>query len=570
MKNKNKLLKWIFFAIFLLALIVGYFFWMKHKAKPAETNPKGADVTVITIAKQQVQLSTELPARVEAYRTSDVRPQVEGVIRKINFEQGSFVKKGQQLYQIDTRMYQTAFEGARTYWKAQKAKRERYAILLKQDAVSKQEFADVDAAATLAEAEFMRAQTNLAYSKVEAPISGYIGKSNITEGALVTTNQVDPLTTITQLDPLYVDMVQPSKDAIKLQNQKEIPVTLITENNSYQAVGRLKFSEVFVEENTDSVRLRAIFPNVEKKLLPGMFVTARIHLKPFEAITVPQRVTTRGQDGSLSVWIVDKDNLAKQRKIKAEQIVGDNWIVTDGLEEGDIVIFEGYLKIAEGAKVNPLTLEEAESRSLNLSKGVSAPNASQAPSSNTLRQAQRPEVQKPTIIETPPAVDVEIDHTVPESIIEFAKKISAKKKPKKKLPEKSMIMIEQNLPNAPQIMPMQVSPTHETAATLNANPELQNSATPSFTKPTPVNPIQANNPAVGAAPSSMTIPSVIPNPATSTQNNPGITNAPAVAVPIQPANLNSTTSPVNPIQSTPIHTNPAPTSPVTPITGGGK
>ena len=234
--------------------------------------------------------------------------------------------------------------------------------MLAVDAVSKQEYEDSVAAYEQARSEVNRAQTNLNYARVYAPISGYIGKSNLSEGTLVTANQEQVLTTITQLDPIYVDLVLPSRDALELNNYQKIPVSVIVDEVEYETRGTLKFAEVFADESTDSVRLRAVFANKNKKLLPGMFVNARLHLKKSGTITVPQRSTNRGPDGNLAVLIVGPDNILKSRIIKAEQTSGDRWIVTEGLDDGDMIVYEGFQKLADGAKIKPLpvSLEEGQ------------------------------------------------------------------------------------------------------------------------------------------------------------------------------------------------------------------
>lgn len=355
MRNKIKKQSKSIVAGVLLVLIAGYFLWFNPKYNQAgainASGNRAAEVTVVIVQKQSVQLFQELPARVNAFKISDVRPQIEGVIKKVKFTEGSFVKEGQQLYQIDPTIYQAASSSAERNLKTLRAKRDRYQILLEQDAVSKQEFDDVEAAFAQAESDAKKATANFNYTKVLAPISGYIGKSNLTEGALVTSNQSGILTTIAQLDPIYVDMVQPTKDALQLGDQKGVKVTVATDDPNYIAEGRLKFSEVFADESTDSVRLRAVFTNKERKLIPGMFVTAKLHLKLVEAVLVPQRATTRMPNGGLMVWVV-AGGVAKPRPIKAEKISGDSWVVAEGLEDGEIVIVEGYQKIADGTKVN--------------------------------------------------------------------------------------------------------------------------------------------------------------------------------------------------------------------------
>ena len=357
MRKKNKNLKKVVFVCSLIALAAGYFFWFKPKYNQATaikaSTTNAIEVSVVTTKKDKVQLYLELPGRVESHKISNVRPQINGVIKKIKFVEGSFVKQGQQLYQIDPIVYLEALKSANSNLKALKAKRDRYKNLLAQDAVSKQDFDDISASYAEARSQAELAKKNFEYTKVMAPISGYIGKSNFTEGSLVTANQEGVLTTITQLDPIYVDMAQPTKDMMRLRNQKELVVTLITEDPTYSNTGKLKFSEMFADESTDSVRLRSIFSNQDQKLIPGMFVTGKIHLQAFDAVTVPQRSTTRGSDGSLTIWIIDKENTAKPRKIKADEVVGDSWIVNEGLEDGETVVYEGFQKLAEGVKVKP-------------------------------------------------------------------------------------------------------------------------------------------------------------------------------------------------------------------------
>lgn len=362
---KNKKFKPLI-AVCLIAGLAVYFFWIRPKynqmniASASANN--GVEVTVVKVEKKSVQLFTELPARVTAHKISEVRPQIEGIIKKINFLEGSFVKQGQQLYQIDPIIYQSASDGAMQTLKAMQAKRDRYKNLLEQDAISKQEFDDIEASLAQAKADANKARKNFDYTKVLAPISGYIGKSNVTEGALVTANQSAVLVTITQLDPIYVDIEQPSKDVIAIGHHKEIPVSVLTEDSNYQNTGTLKFSEKFADPSTDSVRLRAIFSNKEQKLIPGMFVTAKLHLEPFDAVIVPQRTTNRAPNGSLTVFVVGEDNVAKTRQIKAEKIYQNYWIVEDGLSEGETIVYEGFQKITDGAKVKPVPLAIEEKK----------------------------------------------------------------------------------------------------------------------------------------------------------------------------------------------------------------
>jgi membrane fusion protein, multidrug efflux system len=330
----------------------------KSDAAPAAPAAAPApEVTVIKIEKQNAQQSLQLPARVIAYKTSEVRPRVGGIIKERIFEEGSFVKKGQQLYQIDPEPFQIEYNNAAVNLKTVKAKYQRFKELIGMEAISKQEFDDMKATFAQAQAAFNLAKNSLGYTKVYAPISGYIGKSNFTEGALAVANQDNVLTTITQLDPVYVDMEQPSRDALQIGNQRKVSVILETEDGTYDQKGVLEFSEVFADQSTDSINLRAKFPNGDKKLIPGMFVTAKLNLKPINAITVPQRATTRTPDGNLSVWVVNENNVANPKIIKAKNAYGASWIVEDGLNEGDVIIYEGFMKIAPGATVKPVFLD---------------------------------------------------------------------------------------------------------------------------------------------------------------------------------------------------------------------
>ncbi len=369
MKRKLKKSKAILFVCLAAAAYAGYFYVVKPKYNQAVTNNASVNnnkpaipVTTISVTKQKVQLYVDLPGRVNAKKIAQVRPQIDGVIKAIKFTEGALVKQGQPLYQIDSEIYNAAVKGNEANVKALTAKRNRYKILLEQDAVSKQEFDDIEASLDQAKSEASKAKKNLDYTKVLAPISGFIGKTNYTEGALVTANQADALTTIVQLDPIYVDLEQPAQEVIAGGNRKEIPVSLIADDPSNRLIGKLKFSEMFVDESTDSIRLRAEFSNKNQKLLPGMFVSAKLHLAPFAAVTVPQRVTTRTPDGKLMVWVVQSDNTVKAKIIKAEKIFNDSWIVQEGLEEGEVVVYEGIQKISEGAKVvaTPAQTEETK------------------------------------------------------------------------------------------------------------------------------------------------------------------------------------------------------------------
>ncbi|MFB4357213.1 efflux RND transporter periplasmic adaptor subunit [Pantoea sp. BS_4] len=337
------------------------------------------EVGVVTVKSGPLKISTELPGRTLAYRIAEVRPQVSGIILKRNFIEGSEIKAGESLYQIDPATYQASYDSA----KADLAKAEanariaqltvnRYKPLLGTKYISQQDYdnavataAQNNAAVQAAKANVETARINLAYTKVSSPISGRIGKSSVTEGALVQSGQTTALATVQQLDPMYVDVTQSSEDFLRLrselesgqlkQNDGKANVTLLMQNGkNYAQPGTLEFSDVTVDQTTGSITLRAIFPNPDKALLPGMFVRARLDegTNP-NALLVPQQAVTRTPTGDASVMVVGADNKVEARKIKAAQAIGDKWLVTEGLKAGERVIFTGLQRAKPGAQVTP-------------------------------------------------------------------------------------------------------------------------------------------------------------------------------------------------------------------------
>ena len=375
-------------ALLVVAGFAAYYFYGSHvgdKAQEGNTVSPAAGapaqaVSVFKVTDQKISLSRTLPGRISAFRQSQVRPQVNGIITERLFEEGANVEKGQQLYQIDDARFKAALasaqadlRSARSTIASVKAKSERFKNLVEIDAVSRQEYDDAKAqldqayaSVAVAKAAVDVAQVNLDYTKVYAPISGRIGRSLVTEGALVTANQEQAMSVITQLDPVYVDMQQPSSEAMTLQqsllqSQGEIPVTvMLGEGNktAYPHKGSLKFSEVTIDETTGSITLRAKVPNPDGVLMSGLFVHASLAMGEQNALLVPQRATTRNPDGSLSVWVVDGNNQAQKRVLKVSDAYKGNWIVVSGLQEGDPVIVEGYQKVAEGADVSPSPWEQ--------------------------------------------------------------------------------------------------------------------------------------------------------------------------------------------------------------------
>ncbi|ECD2450572.1 multidrug efflux RND transporter periplasmic adaptor subunit AcrA [Salmonella enterica subsp. enterica serovar Typhimurium] len=335
------------------------------------------EVGVVTLKTEPLQITTELPGRTVAYRIAEVRPQVSGIILKRNFVEGSDIEAGVSLYQIDPATYQATYDSAKgDLAKAQAAANiaeltvKRYQKLLGTQYISKQEYdqalADAQqatAAVVAAKAAVETARINLAYTKVTSPISGRIGKSSVTEGALVQNGQASALATVQQLDPIYVDVTQSSNDFLRLkqelangslkQENGKAKVDLVTSDGiKFPQSGTLEFSDVTVDQTTGSITLRAIFPNPDHTLLPGMFVRARLQegTKP-TTLLVPQQGVTRTPRGDATVLVVGADNKVETRQIVASQAIGDKWLVTDGLKAGDRVVVSGLQKVRPGAQV---------------------------------------------------------------------------------------------------------------------------------------------------------------------------------------------------------------------------
>ncbi len=330
-------------------------------------------VSVHVVSSAPLSVTTELPGRTSAYRIAEVRPQVSGIILQRNFVEGSDVTAGQSLYQIDPATYQAAYNSA----KGDEAKAEaaaaiahltvkRYQPLLGTQYISRQEYDQAVATARQADADVIAAKAavesariNLAYTKVTSPISGRIGKSNVTEGALVTNGQANAIATVQQLDPIYVDVTESSNDFMRLKQESlqhgndTKSVQLMMENGQpYALQGTLQFSDVTVDESTGSITLRAIFPNPQHVLLPGMFVRARIDegVSP-DAILVPQQGVTRTPRGDASVMLVNDKDQVETRAVTASQAIGDKWLITSGLKAGEKVIVSGLQKVRPGITV---------------------------------------------------------------------------------------------------------------------------------------------------------------------------------------------------------------------------
>lgn len=338
-----------------------------------QQHAQAPQVSVHIVKSAPLAVTTELPGRTDAYRVAEVRPQVSGIILHRNFTEGSDVKAGESLYQIDPATYQAAYDNAKgELVKAQAAANiahltvKRYVPLVGTQYVIKQEYdqavataQQADASVVAAKAGVESARINLAYTKVTSPINGRIGKSSVTEGALVTNGQATALATVQQLDPIYVDVTQSSSDFMRLKQQTSLQkgdtssVELLMENGQpYPLKGTLQFSDVTVDESTGSITLRALFPNPQHMLLPGMFVRARIDegTQP-DAILVPQQGVTRTPRGDATVLVVNEKNQVESRTVVAPQAIGDRWLITEGLKNGDRVIISGLQKVRPGVTV---------------------------------------------------------------------------------------------------------------------------------------------------------------------------------------------------------------------------
>ncbi|WP_076417555.1 efflux RND transporter periplasmic adaptor subunit [Colwellia sp. UCD-KL20] len=346
-------------------------------------------VGVITLKSQALTLKKELPGRINAFQIAEIRPQVSGIVQSRLFIEGKQVERGQALYQINPATFkaelaasEAAVARAQASIASSKSKAFRYSKLLKINAVSQQDYDEADAAYKQANAELLTAQAqlqtaqiNLDYSQVSSPISGQISKSNVTVGALVNANQTMALATVTQLDPIYVDLTQSSNELTKFKksiasgllsvdsaNQTDVELTM-EDGSIYPHKGTLQFSEVTVDPSTGSVTLRAKFPNPEKLLLPGMYARASIvEGVKTKAILVPQRGVTRNSKGEPTALVVSKDNTVESRVLTIDRSVGANWLVINGLDEGDKLIVEGLQKIRPGAPVQPTEVNSSATK----------------------------------------------------------------------------------------------------------------------------------------------------------------------------------------------------------------
>lgn len=374
-------------GIIVLALMgTGYYFFTGQSgATPAQAQnqaPKRppVEVDVYTVAPQQVTLTQDLPGRTSSWQIAEIRPQVTGIIVERLFAEGSFVKAGQQLYQIDPARYRAAYDSsmadlhkAEANLKAVEPKMKRYRELVEVGGVSRQSYDDVVASLAQAKADVAVAQAavatakiNLDYTKVFAPISGQVGKSSVTKGALVTANQQQALATVQNLSRIYVDVSQSSAEMMKLRKQissgeqagnMEAELIVEGEKEPYGLKGEIQFSDITVDAGTGMVQLRILFPNPDRYLLPGLFVKARVAQSQLDdAIIVPQQAVVRSAGGMTTVWAVGADNVVNPRPVEVSKALGNKWLVRSGLQSGDKVVVAGLQKINPGATVTPVEM----------------------------------------------------------------------------------------------------------------------------------------------------------------------------------------------------------------------
>ncbi|MEI7790494.1 MAG: efflux RND transporter periplasmic adaptor subunit [Alphaproteobacteria bacterium] len=332
---------------------------------PQQQMPPPA-VGFVTIAEQPVALTVELPGRTHPFAVSEIRPQINGIVLKRLFVEGSTVKAGQPLYQIDPAPYRAVYDSTLATLASTKVKAERYQRLLSENAIAPQDADDARAAYLQAKANADSARINLNYTRILSPITGRIGASTVTEGALVTAQQATALTTVSTLDPIYVDVNQSSAELVALKRAiqegnansggaltAEVSLKL-DDGSTYPLKGRLQFTDVTVDPATGAVQLRAIFPNPENLLLPGLYVRATINqgVDP-HGILVPQNAVGHNQKGEPTALVIDDKNIARLKVLKTGRAVGNQWQILEGLKAGDRLITEGLAKAMPDAPVNP-------------------------------------------------------------------------------------------------------------------------------------------------------------------------------------------------------------------------
>ena len=349
-----------------------------QRETPPQPEPGPIPVTVVTLEAQPVTLTREVSGRARASRIAEIRPQVSGIVQKRLFEEGAQVEAGQPLYQLDDATYradvasaEAALARARAMLEAARPSAARARKLIKTNAISRQDYEaaisqllQAEAETKVAEAALQQSRIALGYARISSPISGRIGRSAVTEGALVTANQAEPLTTVQTLDPIHIDLSMSASELLALRQELErgnlhrvddVPVTILLDNGTvYPHEGRVAFTDVTVDPSTGSVLLRVTAPNPDFLLLPGMYVRARVSLaQRQQAILAPQQGIMRDPKGNASALVVSAANRVEQRQVEVSRTIGDRWLVEQGLAAGDRVIVEGLQKVQPDALVEP-------------------------------------------------------------------------------------------------------------------------------------------------------------------------------------------------------------------------
>ncbi|MGI9573705.1 efflux RND transporter periplasmic adaptor subunit [Alloalcanivorax xenomutans] len=364
-----------------------------------------AQVGFITVKPEPYTVVNELPGRTTPYEVAEIRPQVSGIIKERLFEEGAEVEVGQVLYRIDDRQFKAALASAqadlasaRATLESNQLLAERYKKLVEANAVSRQEYDNAQASLATNKAQIAAAQAavetarlNLDYASVKAPISGRIGRSSVTAGALVTANQSEALATIRQLDPIYVDLTQSARELRQLRvamesgqleqvGEDKARVTLVLEDGTeYGQNGTLQFSEYAVDESTGSITLRALFPNPDGDLLPGLFVRAKLPQGQRDnAILVPQKAVTRDPQGTASALVIGDNNTVEKRQVETVRTVGNRWLIGDGLAAGDKLIVDGLQKIGPGMPVEGVDVEAQQQQAQQTQAQDNGPNNANA------------------------------------------------------------------------------------------------------------------------------------------------------------------------------------------------
>ena len=390
-------------VITIVGVLIGFLILVGCGQQKAKGGPPGPpEVAVMTVQAEKIAITTELPGRTSAYLVAEVRPQVGGIIQKRLFNEGGDVKAGSVLYQIDSATYQAAYASAKAALAraeanitATRLRAERYKELVAIKAVSQQDYDDITATLKQSEADIEAgkaaletARINLAYTRVTAPISGRIGKSTVTAGALVTASQGSALATIQQLDPVYVDVTQSSTNLLRLQQSMasgklklngsgQAKVRLILEDDTkYPLDGTIQFRDVTVDQTTGSVILRIVFPNPKGVLLPGMFVRAVVEEGVNQkAILIPQQAVSLDPRGNPVALIADAEGKVQQRTLVLDRAIGDRWLVSSGLVPGDRVIVEGVQRAKPGASVKVVPFDAGGEKTSGERKNTAPPPA---------------------------------------------------------------------------------------------------------------------------------------------------------------------------------------------------